>query len=56
MTTDAERVQTAFDAAVAGDVEPLVALFAPGLEWRGRRAESPVVAFGAELTRSRGDS
>ena len=35
MSTDAERVQRAFDAAIAGDVEPLVALMAPDLEWRG---------------------
>jgi len=34
-TTDAERVQAAFDAAVAGDVEPLASLLEPGLEWRG---------------------
>jgi len=33
---DGTRVQSAYDAAVAGDVEPLVALFDPGLEWRGR--------------------
>lgn len=32
---DAERVQQAFDAAAGGDVEPLVELMAPGLEWRG---------------------
>jgi ketosteroid isomerase-like protein len=33
--TDAERVQLAFDAAVTGDLDPLVALFDPSLEWRG---------------------
>ncbi|HYX44705.1 MAG TPA: hypothetical protein VE760_06645 [Acidimicrobiales bacterium] len=33
--SDAQRVQAAFDAAVEGDVEPLVALFAPDLDWRG---------------------
>jgi ketosteroid isomerase-like protein len=30
-----ERVQAALDAAIGGDVEPLVALFAPDMEWRG---------------------
>lgn len=34
---DAYRVQAAFDAAIAGDVEPLVSLLDPRLEWRGRR-------------------
>ncbi|MGI9079843.1 MAG: hypothetical protein ACR2GF_03330 [Acidimicrobiales bacterium] len=34
-STDAYRVQAAFDAAVAGDLDPLVSLFDPGLEWRG---------------------
>jgi len=33
--TDAERVQAAFDAAVAGDVDALVSMFDPSLEWRG---------------------
>jgi ketosteroid isomerase-like protein len=32
---DAGQVQSAFDAAVAGDVEPLVSLFDSSLEWRG---------------------
>lgn len=32
---DAQRVQQAFDATIAGDVEPLVALLSPDLEWRG---------------------
>jgi ketosteroid isomerase-like protein len=32
---DAERVQDALDAAVGGDLEPLVGLMAPDLEWRG---------------------
>ena len=27
--------QAAFDAAIGGDVEPFVALLAPGVEWRG---------------------
>jgi hypothetical protein len=31
-----EDMQQAFDSAVAGDFEPLVSLFAPGLEWRGQ--------------------
>ena len=35
MATDAERIQAAYDAAIAGDVEPLVRLLAPDLEWRG---------------------
>jgi len=35
VNTSAEQVQRAFDAAIAGDVEPLVALMAPSLEWRG---------------------
>jgi len=34
-STDADRVQAAFDAAVAGDVDELVSMFDPGLEWRG---------------------
>ena len=34
-TNDADRVQAAFDAAVGGDVEPLVSLFHPSMEWRG---------------------
>jgi ketosteroid isomerase-like protein len=32
---DAARVQSAFDAAVGGDVEPLVSMLHPSLEWRG---------------------
>jgi len=32
---DAGLIQAAFDAAVTGDVEPLVSLFDPALEWRG---------------------
>ena len=32
---EVERIQQAFDAAIAGDVEPLVALLSPDLEWRG---------------------
>ena len=42
--SDDEQVQAAFDAAVAGDVQPLVALFAPELEWRGVTR----VAFGGD--------
>ncbi len=34
---DAYRVQAAFDAAISGDLEPLVSLFDPRLEWRGVR-------------------
>jgi ketosteroid isomerase-like protein len=33
--TYADRIQAAYDAAIAGDVEPLVGLLAPDLEWRG---------------------
>jgi ketosteroid isomerase-like protein len=29
------QIQAAYDAAVAGDLDPLVALFDPELEWRG---------------------
>ena len=36
-TIDGANVQAAFDAATNGDIEPLVSLFAPGLEWRGIR-------------------
>ena len=32
---DVERIQHAFDAAIRGDVEPLVMSMAPDLEWRG---------------------
>jgi hypothetical protein len=32
---DAETVQRAFDAAVAGDLDPLVSLFAADLDWSG---------------------
>jgi ketosteroid isomerase-like protein len=32
---DAETVQHAYDAAVAGDVDPLVGLFSPDLDWTG---------------------
>jgi len=32
---DAGTVQRAFDAAVAGDVDPLVGLFSPDLDWSG---------------------
>jgi hypothetical protein len=30
-----EEVQRAYDAAVAGDLEPLVGLFDPAMDWRG---------------------
>ncbi len=33
--SDGTVVQAAFDAAASGDLEPLVSLFAPDLEWRG---------------------
>lgn len=33
--SSADDVQAAFDAAVAGDLGPLVSPFAPDLEWRG---------------------
>jgi ketosteroid isomerase-like protein len=33
--TESELIQAAYNAAIAGDVEPLVALLAPDLEWRG---------------------
>jgi len=29
------EIQAAFDAAVAGDLDPLVSLFAADLDWRG---------------------
>lgn len=35
-TSDGAKVQSAFDAATRGDVEPLVAMLDPALEWRGR--------------------
>jgi ketosteroid isomerase-like protein len=35
MNVNTERVQHAFDAAIGGDVEPLVALMGPDVEWRG---------------------
>ena len=31
----AAHIQSAFDAAIAGDLDPLVSLLAPDLEWRG---------------------
>jgi len=34
-STAEETVQAAYDAAVAGDVEDLVSLLHPDLEWRG---------------------
>lgn len=35
-TSDGAKVQSAFDAATRGDIEPLVAMLDPALEWRGR--------------------
>jgi hypothetical protein len=35
MTTDPLRV--AYEALMTGDVEPLVSLIHPDMEWRGRR-------------------
>ena len=35
MSTDRELVQRAFNAAVSGDLGPLVALFDTDLEWHG---------------------
>lgn len=32
---EAQRIQAALDAAVAGDLEPLVSMLDPDLEWRG---------------------
>jgi ketosteroid isomerase-like protein len=32
---DAEQVQRAYDAAIAGDPDALVELFHPDLDWRG---------------------
>ena len=34
-TSDGVKVQAALDAATGGDVDPLVSMFAPDLEWRG---------------------
>ena len=34
--SDGMIVQAAFNAATRGDLEPLVSMFAPDLEWRGR--------------------
>lgn len=34
--SDGSVIQTAFDAATAGDLEPLVSLLAADVEWRGR--------------------
>jgi len=31
----AQEVQQAYDAAVAGDVDPLVGLLHPDLDWKG---------------------
>lgn len=33
--SDSERIQMAFDAAVTGDVEPLVSTFDSSVDWRG---------------------
>jgi ketosteroid isomerase-like protein len=32
---DADTVQRAYDAVIAGDVDPLVSLFAADLDWSG---------------------
>jgi hypothetical protein len=32
-----EPIRSAYEALVTGDVEPLVALIHPQMEWRGRR-------------------
>jgi ketosteroid isomerase-like protein len=32
-----DTIRAAYDAATTGDVEPLVALIHPEMEWRGRR-------------------
>ena len=33
--SDVRRIQSAYDAAIAGDLDPLIGLLAPDLEWRG---------------------
>jgi hypothetical protein len=33
-----DAIRAAYEALGAGDVEPLVALIGPELEWRGRRS------------------
>jgi ketosteroid isomerase-like protein len=37
MANDAENVQSAYTAATNGDIEPLVTLFDPDIDWRGVR-------------------
>jgi hypothetical protein len=32
-----DAIRSAYDALIAGDVEPFVALMDTGIEWRGRR-------------------
>jgi ketosteroid isomerase-like protein len=32
-----DRIRIAYDALMTGDVEPLVLLIHPDMEWRGRR-------------------
>ena len=32
---DSAQIQAAYDAAIGGDLDPLVGLFDPELEWRG---------------------
>jgi hypothetical protein len=32
-----DAIRSAYEALIAGDVEPLVALMDTGMEWRGRR-------------------
>jgi ketosteroid isomerase-like protein len=33
----ADSIRVAYEALMAGDVEPLVSLIHPDMEWRGRR-------------------
>jgi hypothetical protein len=32
---DSGEIQRAYDAAISGDLDPLVSLFDPNLDWRG---------------------
>jgi ketosteroid isomerase-like protein len=34
---DADSIRAAYEALTEGDIEPLVALIHPEMEWRGRR-------------------
>jgi len=51
MSTDA--IRTAFEALGSRDVERLVALMHPKMEWRGS-ADVAALATASDLTRSRG--